>query len=123
MYMNNELGTDLVFQALSHQVRREILDSLRDQPGQSVGKLASGFDISRIAIMNHLTVLEKADLVISERDGRTRRLYLNLIPIQLIYERWSNEYSAYWANRLTSIKYAAEAKALPSRRKNNVIRK
>lgn len=101
---------DDVFAALSHKTRRTILDLLRSKPGISVGVLAQSFDVSRIAIMNHLAVLEKAKLVISERDGRTRNLYLNIVPIQQIHERWSDEYSALWANRLTSIKFAAEKK-------------
>ena len=54
--------------------------------------------------------LEKARLVISEKQGRSRLLYLNIVPIQQIHERWSDEYSALWANRLTSIKFAVESK-------------
>ncbi len=99
---------DQVFHALAHETRRRILDLLRHESGQAVGKLASHFDVSRIAIMNHLVVLESAGLVISKKDGRSRRLYLNLIPIQMIYDRWSDDYSEHWASKLTSIKYAAE---------------
>jgi len=103
--------TDNVFQALAHTIRREMLDVCRDQPGLSVGEMATHFDVSRIAVMNHLAVLEKADLIISERVGRTRKLYLNVMPIQEIYERWTDTYSAYWADRLSSIKQTAEAVA------------
>lgn len=102
---------DQVFHALAHGTRRAILDLLRQEPGQSVGKLAANFDVSRIAVMNHLTVLEEAGLVVSEKDGRTRRLYLNIIPIQMIYDRWSDAYSEHWASKMTSIKYAAERAA------------
>jgi len=106
MFTNED--ADKVFQALAHQTRREILDLLRDAPGQAIGKLASHFDVSRIAVMNHVSVLENAGLVVSEKEGRTRRLYLNIIPIQMIYDRWSDAYSEHWASKLTSIKYAAE---------------
>ncbi|WP_218135318.1 helix-turn-helix transcriptional regulator [Parasphingopyxis sp. CP4] len=106
-----DLAMDAVFHALAHGVRRRILDLLRDRPGQGVGELAKGFDVSRIAIMNHLAVLEKAGLVVSERDGRVRRLYLNAAPIQMIHDRWTDEYSALWAGRVTGLKYAAEAAA------------
>ncbi len=108
---NSEQQMDVVFHALSHRTRRQILDLLRDRPGQGVGELARSFDVSRIAIMNHLAVLEKAGLVISEKAGRTRQLYLNLVPLQLIHERWSDEYGAHWAGRLTDIKFLAEEKA------------
>ncbi|MEM8919243.1 MAG: helix-turn-helix transcriptional regulator [Pseudomonadota bacterium] len=109
--MFNESHMDQIFHALSHETRRKILDLLRDRPGQGVGVLARSFDVSRIAIMNHLTVLEKAGLVISEKDGRSRLLYLNLVPLQMIHERWSDEYGAHWAGRLTTLKNLAEQKA------------
>ncbi len=60
--------------------------------------------------MNHLTVLERAGLVISRRSGRTRQLYLNVAPIQMIHERWVDEYGAFWVDRLLFIKAAAEDK-------------
>ena len=102
---------DRVFHALSHTARRRMLDLLRDAPGQSVGELAANFDVSRIAVMNHLKVLEEAQLVISEKDGRVRRLYMNAVPIQAIYERWTDTFSAHWLDRMSLIKAAAEAVA------------
>ncbi|MFK7957368.1 MAG: ArsR/SmtB family transcription factor [Lysobacterales bacterium] len=109
--MITDSDQDLIFQALAHSTRREILDRLKDQPGQPVGTLASHFDVSRIAVMNHLAVLEKAGLVTSEKEARSRRLYLNVIPLQLIYDRWTDTYSSHWAGKLTTIKYAAERAA------------
>ena len=109
--MVTQWNQDDVFHALAHGSRRQILDLLRDTPGMPVGALAAHFDVSRIAIMNHLSVLERAGLVISEKDGRTRRLYMNLMPIQEIYDRWTDTYSAYWAGRASFIKHVAEAAA------------
>lgn len=102
---------DHVFQALANETRRIILDLLHDDPGQTVGNLASQFDVSRIAVMNHLNVLEKAGLIISQRDKRSRRIYPNITPIQMIYDRWTDDYSKHWASKLTTIKYAAEKAA------------
>lgn len=106
--MTTNTDMDDVFQALANETRREILDLLRNEPGQAVGKLASQFDVSRIAIMNHLNVLEKAGLVTSQRNKRSRLIYPNIIPIQMIYERWTDAYSQHWSSKLTTIKYAAE---------------
>ena len=100
-----------VFHALAHESRRKIMDVLKERSGIGVGELAIEFDVSRIAVMNHLAVLEEAGLVVSEKDGRTRRLYLNAAPIQMINDRWMSDYSAHWARKLTNIKYAAEAAA------------
>ena len=61
--------------------------------------------------MKHLAVLEEANLIVSRKDGRTRRLWFNAAPIQMIYDRWTDDYSAYWAGGLTRLKYLAEARA------------
>ncbi len=106
-----ESQLDRLFHALAHETRRRILDLLRDNPGLGVGELAKSFDVSRIAVMNHLAVLEQTNLVISQKDGRTRRLYFNAAPIQMIQDRWMDDYSSYWASRVTGLKYAAEKSA------------
>lgn len=112
---------DLIFQALAHATLRSILDHIRDRPGLTVGELAQQFDVSRIAVMNHLAVLERADLVISKKDGRSRRLYLNAMPIQDIHERWTDIYSALWADRVSLIKNAAEAIARKTLRSDDDV--
>ena len=117
MITNNNL--DAVFQALAHTTRRAMMDHVRDKPGLTVGELANKFDVSRIAVMNHLAVLEKADLVISQREGRSRKLYLNAMPIQEIHARWTDTFSAHWADRTSSIKQLAEAAAPKSPRSDN----
>ncbi len=109
--MLDDRDMDAVFQALAHESRRRMLDLVKECPGIGVGALASEFDVSRIAVMKHLGVLEHAGLLVSEKDGRTRRLYFNAVPIQMIHERWTTEYSAYWSGNLTRIKYLAEARA------------
>ena len=101
-----------VFQALAHESRRRMLDIVKERPGLGVGELAAEFDVSRIAVMKHLGILEQAGLLVSERDGRKRRLYFNAVPIQLIHERWTTEYSAYWSGQLTRLKYLAEQRVV-----------
>lgn len=102
---------DAVFSALAHETRRRILDLLRERPGAGVGEVALEFDVSRIAIMKHLAVLENAHLIVSQKDGRTRRLYFNAAPIRMIYDRWTDDYTGYWAGEIARLKYAAERRA------------
>ena len=109
--MLNDAHMDNLFQALANESRRRMLDIVRKCPGIGVGALATEFDVSRIAVMKHLAVLEQAGLLVSEKDGRTRRLYFNAVPIQMIHDRWTSEYSAYWSSNLTGIKYRAEMRA------------
>lgn len=60
-------------QALAEPRRREILELIRD--GElTAGEIASGFDVSRPAISQHLGVLKEAGLVSERREG-TRRFY------------------------------------------------
>jgi DNA-binding transcriptional ArsR family regulator len=101
---------DAVFFALASEPRRRILDVLKREGGCNVNRVAEHFDgeLTRFAVMKHLATLEQAGLVIAEREGRDKRLWLNATPIQWIHERWTSEYSAYWAARLTRLKFAAE---------------
>jgi len=117
--MLDDRDMDDVFQALGSSSRRRMLDCIKETPGIVVGALASQFDVSRIAVMKHLAVLEAANLIVSEKDGRTRRLYFNAAPIQMIHDRWTTEYSAYWAGQLTQIKYRAEARHTSNKKKGN----
>lgn len=111
----DEGDMDAVFQALAHESRRRMLDLVRHRPGMGVGALAQEFDVSRIAVMKHLALLEEAGLVVSQKEGRTRRLYFNAMPIQMIYDRWTDEYSAYWGDRIARLKYTAEMRARKER--------
>src|SRR5438132_352279 len=101
---------DRVFLALASPTRRMILDLVKDRPACSVKHVSQYFEMSRIAVMKHLRVLVQAGLLVSQKEGRCRKLYFNCVPIQMIYDRWTTEYSALWASRLTEVKYRVEAK-------------
>ncbi|WP_438981681.1 ArsR/SmtB family transcription factor [Lentibacter sp.] len=116
MITNDDM--DSVFQALAHTTRRKMMDIVRAEPRISVGALAAHFDVSRIAVMNHLAVLEKAGLILSEKDGRTRRLMLNVMPIAEIHARWTDVYSADWSDRALLVKQVAEAAAGRTKRES-----
>ena len=109
--MSAAASPDLVFAALAHPARRRMLDLLVEAPGMTVKALASHFDFSRIAAQKHLKTLEAAGLVLSEREGRQRRLFFNAVPIQLIYERWTDQYGRFWAGRMSDIQARVEARA------------
>lgn len=104
----SEASQDAVFQALAHSARRRILDLLKSMPGATVNDIAKYFEISRIAVMKHLAVLETADLIVSRKVGRMRQLYFNAVPLQLIHDRWATDYAAFWAGRVLDLKYQLE---------------
>lgn len=57
-----------MFQALSSTVRRRILAYL-SQASLTAGEIASRFEMSKPAVSKHLSVLENAGLVESEKRG------------------------------------------------------
>ena len=101
---------DAVFFALACEPRRRILDLLKQEPGCNVNRVCAELEdvFGRFAVMKHLATLEAAGLVIAERSGRERRLWFDPTPIQWIHDRWTTEFSAYWAARLTRLKFSAE---------------
>ncbi len=58
-----------VFQALSSGIRRKILAYL-SHTSMTAGEIAQRFDISKPSLSKHLTILENAGLVTSEKKGQ-----------------------------------------------------
>ena len=99
---------DRIFKALGHQVRRQILDDLRDQP-LTTGTLVAHFpEIDRCTVMQHQKVLEDAELVIPVRRGRERWNHLNPLPIHEIHERWIGPHAAHATGKLARLKFELE---------------
>jgi DNA-binding transcriptional ArsR family regulator len=112
---------DATFFALSSDLRRRMLDLLKRESGCNVNRVCEFFadEVGRHAVMKHLAMLERGGLLVTAKDGRDKRLWFDPTPLQLIHERWTTEFSAYWAARLTRLKYdaeGAEVHALPRRR-------
>ena len=99
---------DRVFRALASHHRRSILDVLRDQP-LNTGSLCAQFpELDRCTVMQHLKVLEGADLIIVERRGRERWNHLNPLPIHAIHERWIGPHAERAVAMLAKLKHDLE---------------
>jgi DNA-binding transcriptional ArsR family regulator len=83
---------DKVFKALADPNRRELLDRLRAENGQTLGQLCAHLDMTRQAVTKHLAVLEEANLVVVVWRGREKLHYLNPVPIHEIAERWIGKF-------------------------------
>jgi DNA-binding transcriptional ArsR family regulator len=107
--MTDEL--EPVWKALANPVRRAMLDLMRDGP-RTTGDVAAQFpELTRFAAMQHLRVLEEAELVIVRREGRQRFNYVNAVPIQRIYDRWVVRYMQPWTEALVGMKAELEHEA------------
>ena len=102
--MSTDDANDRIFKALSAATRRAILDALKDDP-QTTGALCAQFAaLDRCTVMQHLKVLEDAELVTVRRAGRVRWNYLNPLPIKHIHDRWIGPYAARSVEMLDRLK-------------------
>lgn len=112
--MEMDHALDRVFRALADPARRRILDLLKQRPGSTVGEICEDFELTRFAVMKHIRVLEDTNLISHVREGRSKHLYLNVIPLQLLNDRWLSDYSKLWAGKLTALKYELENTTMQS---------
>ena len=99
---------DEVFKALADPTRRQLLDRLFKQDGQTLTALEEDLPMTRFGVMKHLRQLEEAGLVVTRRRGREKLHYLNPVPIRLVYERWVSKYAEPWVSGLTGLKRELE---------------
>ncbi len=78
---------DAVFAALSHRARRQILLTLWFRGGTlSAGDIADRFEHAWPTTTRHLRVLEAAELVTCEQQGRARIYKINVKKLQVLGE-------------------------------------
>ena len=99
---------DAVFKALADASRRQLLDRLHAENGQTLGELCTGLDMTRQAVTKHLAILEGTNLVVARRRGREKLHYINPVPINEIAERWIGKYERHRLKALGELKRALE---------------
>lgn len=97
-----------VFKALADGTRRELLDLLFANNGQTLGELCKHMTMSRQAVTKHLLLLEEANLVTVVWQGREKLHYLNPIPIGEIYQRWIGKFEHHRIEALNKLKQTLE---------------
>jgi uncharacterized protein YndB with AHSA1/START domain/DNA-binding transcriptional ArsR family regulator len=95
---------DEVFRALADASRRELLDRLRADNGQTLNELCARLDMTRQAVSKHLGILEEANLVATVKRGREKLHYLNPVPIHQIGERWIGKFESHRLQALSELK-------------------
>lgn len=102
--MSSESTEDAIFKALANGKRRQMLDAIKHAP-LTTGALCEKFpEMDRCTVMQHLKVLEEADLIIPRREGRERWNHLSALPIQAIHDRWISQYAGHAMNVLSALK-------------------
>ena len=100
---------DAVFKALADATRRDLLDELFRNDGQTLHALEARFEMTRYGVMKHLRILEDAGLVVTRRRGREKLHFLNPVPIRLVHDRWVSKYAEPWAAGLSDLKTRLES--------------
>jgi DNA-binding transcriptional ArsR family regulator len=101
---------DEVFKALADASRRELLDRLRADNGQTLGELCARLAMTRQAVSKHLAILEEANLVAVMWRGREKLHYLNPVPIHDIADRWIGKFERSRLQALSELKKGLEAR-------------
>lgn len=88
-----------VFKAVADHHRRRLLDSLAQADGQTLTELCSSMPMSRIGVMKHLDILERAGLITTRKVGRKKLHFLNPAPLHDV-DSWLDSYRRLWNERM-----------------------
>jgi len=100
--------TDLLFKALADPSRRKLLDVLHAHDGRTLNDLCEHLDMTRQGVTQHLSLLEAANLVVTQWRGREKLHFLNPVPLQEIYERWIAKFEKPRLKALSNLKRRVE---------------
>jgi DNA-binding transcriptional ArsR family regulator len=104
---------DQTFSALSDPTRRAMLERLSLGPA-TISELAAPARMSLPGVLKHVRILEEADLVVSEKRGRSRECRLGSARLDDA-TRWIEWYRGRWDRRLDGLEAYIEKRKGGSR--------
>lgn len=92
---------DGLFGSLADPIRRDILRRLISAQ-YTIGQIAASYDVSFAAVAKHLSVLEKAKLIVKKRRGKEQ--VVSIAP-QALHDAsyYLKQYEALWNTRLDTL--------------------
>jgi DNA-binding transcriptional ArsR family regulator len=105
---------DAVFSALGDPTRRRLLARLASGPA-SITELAEPFAMTLPAVSKHLRVLERAGLLLRDRDGAYRRCRLDARPLEGA-ATFLARYRPFWESTLDELARYVERPERPRRK-------
>jgi DNA-binding transcriptional ArsR family regulator len=97
---------DTSFAALSDATRRGVLERLAREDA-SISELADTFQMTRTGMKKHVSVLESAGLVVTQKVGRVRTCRLGVSPLEQ-EAAWIERYRRLWAARFDELDKVVE---------------
>jgi len=102
-----DAGADTVMAALADPTRWRVLSLLAERGEATATTLAGELPVSRVAVVKHLAVLDRAGLVEGGRRGR--EVFYRVRPERLEEAaRWMAAVASQWDRRLDALKRLAE---------------
>ncbi|NIZ11940.1 helix-turn-helix transcriptional regulator [Phaeobacter sp. HF9A] len=59
---------------------------------QALGQLCTSMDMKRQSVIQHLGLLEQANLISTHRRGREKLHFINPVPLYEVYARWIRKF-------------------------------
>ena len=91
----------LIFGALADPTRRAILARLASGDAD-VSEIMKPFDLRQPTISKHLSVLERAGLVVRNRDAQRRPRTLAAVPLRDVAD-WIEPFRRFWEQKFASL--------------------
>lgn len=101
MTYTRERQIDDAFFALSHPVRRAVLERLA-QEDLSVADVSKSFNESPSQMTKHLHILERAGMLSRQKEGRVHKLHMEPEPLKEIMD-WVVRYQKFWDDRFDAL--------------------
>ena len=109
-----EAGADTVMAALADPTRWRVLSLLAERGEATATTLAGELPVSRVAVVKHLAILDRAGLVECGRNGREVRYRVRPERLEQT-ARWMAGLASQWDRRLDALKRLAEEEPPPAR--------
>ena len=92
-----------IFKAIADPTRREILHALVvASVAMPITEISAKFDISRQGVTKHIKILEDADLVKIEKNGRESIVFPNPKSLKTVSD-WLKFYESFWNDKLKNL--------------------
>ena len=101
MVYYREKQIDDAFFALSHPVRRAVIEDLV-QKDLSVAQVSEKFDESPSQMTKHLHILERSGFLSRKKEGRVHRLHFQHEPLEEIIS-WVVRNRKFWEDRFDAL--------------------
>ncbi len=96
-----EQQIDDVFFALSHPIRRKIIEQL-SKSDLSVAEVSEPLSETPSQMTKHIHILERAGMLSRHKEGRTHRLHIEPEPLKEVME-WVTRYERFWSQKFDAL--------------------